>query len=44
MPSRINAGSELVTPVNMYTEEHEKLLFPFRKDKIEFVQSVYKKG
>ena len=25
VPSRINAGSELVTPVNMYTEEHEKL-------------------
>lgn len=31
VPSRINAGSELVTPVNMYTEEHEKLLFPFKE-------------
>ena len=28
---KINAGSELVTPENMYTAENEKLLFPFNE-------------
>lgn len=31
VPRRINAGSELVTPENMYTAENEKLLFPFNE-------------
>ena len=31
VPRKINAGSELVTPENMYTAENEKLLFPFNE-------------
>lgn len=30
VPQKIDAGSELVTPENMYTGEIEKLLFPFK--------------
>ena len=30
VPRQVDAGSELVTPENMYTGENEKLLFPFK--------------
>ena len=30
VPQKVDAGSELVTPQNMYTGENEKLLFPFK--------------